>query len=143
MLPAFVGNGVMYKCTRCIDRVEDGKQPACIEACPADVQKIGPREAIIKEAHDMAKKTNCYIYGEKENGGTNTIYVSPVPFSELNKAIEKGPGKPHLKPVKNVMAQTDNLAVAMFLAPLAGLAAGITRFYNFSKQIIAEDNKDV
>jgi len=72
---------------------------ACIEACPEGVQKIGPRDEIIKEAHAIAKRIKGYIYGEEQNGGTNTIYISPVPFENLNKAIEKGPGRPHLDPV--------------------------------------------
>ena len=103
--------------------------PACIEACPEDVQTIGPREEIIKKAHALAREINGYIYGEKENGGTNTIYVSPVPFEELNTAIEKGKGKPHLKPVEDTMAQANNLAAAMLIAPLAGIAAAIGKYF--------------
>lgn len=81
----------------------------------------------------MAKEINGYIYGEKENGGTNTIYVSPVPFEKLNKAIEKGKGKPHLKPVKDTMADANNLAAAMVLAPVAGVAAAVGKFYKMTK----------
>ena len=133
ILPALAGNGVMYKCDRCYDRIADGKLPACIEVCPEEVQTIGPRDEIIKQAHKLAKETNGYIYGEKENGGTNTIYVSPVPFEELNKAIAKGKGMPHLKPVKDTMADANNLAAAMLIAPFAGIAAAAGRFYNMAK----------
>ena len=128
LMPSFAGNGVMYKCDRCYNRIEEGKLPACIEECPEKVQKIGPRDAIIREAHEIARSIKGHIYGEKENGGTNTIYVSPVPFEELNRAIEKGPGRPHLKPVANTMAMSDNLAKAMLIAPVAGLAAAVGRF---------------
>ena len=113
LMPSLAGNGVMYKCDRCYDRLADGETPACIEACPEDVQTIGPRDEIIKKAHALADEINGYIYSENENGGTNTIYVSPVPFEELNKTIEKGKGKPHLKPVENTMARANNLAAAM------------------------------
>lgn len=77
------------------------------------------------------------ILGE-ENGGTNTIYVSPVPFEELNIAIEKGKGKPHLKPVKDTMAQANNLAAAMFVAPIAGIAAALGRYYKLTGRISDE-----
>ena len=107
--------------------------PACIEACPEDVQTIGPRREIIEKAHQLAKEMNGYIYGEKENGGTNTIYVSPVPFDELNKAVEKGKGKPHLKPVEDMMAKGNNLAKAMVFAPLAGVAAAVGKYYKMTK----------
>ena len=134
ILPALAGNGVMYKCDRCYDRIAHGKVPACIEACPKNVQTIGLRDEIINQAHKLAKEMNGYIYGEKENGGTNTIYVSPVPFKELNSAIEKGKGKPHLKPVKNVMADANSLGTAMLIAPIAGAVAAVGKFYSRVKQ---------
>jgi len=133
ILPSLAGNGVMYKCDRCYNRIADGGLPACIEACPEDVQTIGPRDEIIKKAHELVKGIGGYIYGEKENGGTNTIYVSPVPFEEINKAIEKGKGKPHLKPVKDTMADANTLAAAMIIAPIAGVAAAAGKFYKMSK----------
>ena len=133
ILPSFAGNGVMYKCDRCYDKIAEGQLPACIEACPEDVQTIGPRNEIIQKAHALAKEINGYIYGEKENGGTNTIYVSPVPFEELNKAIETGKGQPHLNPVKDTMARANNLATAMVLAPVAGIAAAVGKFVKLTK----------
>jgi Fe-S-cluster-containing dehydrogenase component len=140
ILPNFAGNGVMYKCDRCYNRIEKGELPACIDICPEKVQKIGPRDQIVKEAHAIAKEINGYIYGEKENGGTNTIYVSPVPFEELNKGIEKGPGKPHLKPVEDSMAHADNLAKAMVIAPFAGIAAAFLK--TFGKQRKQDSGKE-
>jgi len=135
IMPSLAGNGVMYKCDRCYDRVADGELPACIEACPEDVQTIGPREDIIKKAHARAKEINGYIYGETENGGTNTIYVSPVPFEDLNQVVEKGKGKPHLKPVEDTMAQANNLAAAMIIAPLAGIGAAVGKYFKRSKTV--------
>lgn len=132
IMPGFVGNGVMYKCDRCYNRIEKGELPACIEICPENVQKIGPRTEIIREAHKIADEINGYIYGEHENGGTNTIYISPVPFEELNKGIEKGPGRPHMKKVGNSMAKSEHLAKAMLIAPFAGIAAGVLGFMKSS-----------
>jgi Fe-S-cluster-containing dehydrogenase component len=134
LLPSFAGNGVMYKCDRCYDRVAQGDVPACIDACPEDVQTIGPRNEIIKRAHEIANEINGYIYGENENGGTNTIYVSPVPFDELNKAIEIGKGKPHLAAAADSMAQGNNLAAAMIIAPLAGIAAAVGKYVKYAKK---------
>jgi Fe-S-cluster-containing dehydrogenase component len=128
LLPSLAGNGVMYKCDRCYDRMARGDLPACIEACPEEVQSIGPRQDMIARARAIAKEINGYVYGETENGGTNTIYVSPVPFEEINRAITAGDGRPHLEPVHDAMADANQLAVAMVIAPLAGLAASAIRF---------------
>ncbi|MBF0378247.1 MAG: 4Fe-4S dicluster domain-containing protein [Desulfamplus sp.] len=133
ILPAFAGNGVMYKCDRCYSRITKGEIPACIEACPEDVQTIGPRDEILKQAHELAKSMNGYIYGENENGGTNTIYVSPVPFDKLNSVIEKGKGKPHLAAVKDSMETGNKLAMAMILAPVAGVVGAAMKFYSINK----------
>jgi len=133
LMPSLAGNGVMYKCDRCHARVAQGELPACIEACPEDVQIIGPRDEILAEAQRLQKEEGVYLYGEHENGGTNTIYVSPVPFETLNKAIAKGPGRPHLNPVQDQMADADNMTKAVFIAPLAGLAAAAGRIYKALK----------
>jgi Fe-S-cluster-containing dehydrogenase component len=134
LLPSFAGNGVMYKCDRCYSRIEEGGLPACIEACPEDVQTIGPREDIVKEAHRIADQEGVFIYGEVENGGTNTLYLSPVPFDVLNAAIEQGSGRPHFEPVENRMAAANNLTAAVMLAPVAGMAAAIGRIYAATKK---------
>ena len=128
LMPAYAGNGVLYKCDRCYNRLEKGENPACIDICPEGVQEIGPREEMIKKAKELALQMKGYVYGLDENGGTNTFYVSPVPFDLLNKAVEKGPGKPHLKKVEDAMGKSENMAKAMILAPIAGLAAGALAF---------------
>jgi Fe-S-cluster-containing dehydrogenase component len=127
LLPNFAGNGVMYKCDRCYNRIAAGELPACIEVCPENVQTIGPRREIIAAAKALAAKIGGHIYGIEENGGTNTIYVSPVPFHKINKAIPKGPGQPHLKPVEDAMADATMLAGALIAAPVAGVIGGALR----------------
>jgi formate dehydrogenase iron-sulfur subunit len=129
ILPSLAGNGVMYKCDRCYNRIAEGEIPACIEECPEGVQTIGPRKEIVAQAHRLVTEEGLYLYGETENGGTNTLYLSPVPFDTLNAAIDKGPGKPHFDPVEDQMAHADNLAKAMLIAPVAGLAAAAARLY--------------
>lgn len=133
LLPSLAGNGVMYKCDRCHNRIREGKSPACIEACPEGVQRIGPRETMLNEARALAAETRGYIYGDKENGGTNTFYVSPVPFDQLNKALSRGAGQPHLAAVGDTMGSADNFAKAMLIAPFAGIAAAVGRFYRATK----------
>jgi Fe-S-cluster-containing dehydrogenase component len=124
LAPSFAGNGVMYKCDRCTDRVEAGGVPACIEACPEGVQTIGPRADILALAREQARQSGGFLYGDTENGGTNTFYLSPVPFEVLNQAAPQGPGQPHLAAVANPFSTEDILARAVYAAPLAGLAAG-------------------
>ncbi len=147
LLPSVAGNGVMYKCDRCYDRIARGMLPACVEACPEEVQSIGPRSLIVAKARELAAGMNGYIYGLEENGGANTIYVSPVPFEKLDaalKEVKEDAGRPHLNPVAPVMAKEDKLAWSVFLAPFAGVAAGVLRARNMlaSSRKTAEDARD-
>lgn len=129
VLPQYAGNGVMYKCDRCYDRIADGELPACIEVCPEELQQIGPRDEIVKKAHTLAKEIGGFIYGDQDNGGTNTIYVSPVPFEVLNRDLsEKSKGRPHIKPVADAMAAPNNLAAALAIAPLAAAIGAAGRY---------------
>jgi Fe-S-cluster-containing dehydrogenase component len=125
MMPSLAGNGVMYKCDRCAPRRALGGLPACIEACPAGVQSIGPRAEMAARARELAKAMNGYIYGLDENGGTNTIYVSPAPFETLAAESPARPGRPGLARVEDSMADSNKLAAAVLLAPVAGLVAGV------------------
>jgi len=142
LLPSLAGNGVMYKCDRCFDRIAEGKVPACIEACPFDVQTIGPRSEIVAEAHRLAEKMPGFIYGEHENGGTNTLYVSPVPFDRLNATVQQGAGQPDLAQHPDMLASETNLAKAMLIAPVAGLAAGALHAVRLVQNETKEDTDD-
>ncbi|MDM8514699.1 4Fe-4S dicluster domain-containing protein [Desulfobacterales bacterium HSG16] len=140
LLPSLAGNGIMNKCDRCYQKVAKGKLPACIESCPENVQTIGPRDEIIKEARRIAKETSGFIYGAEENGGTNTIYISPVSFEAINESIEKGRGKPHFSPVKNQMAQGNMLAAAIAIAPVAGISLAIGKAYKAAKKMSGKED---
>ncbi len=125
LMPRFAGNGVMYKCDRCADSFAHGELPACVEVCPQQVQTIGPRDEILAQAQKLAKERGAYLYGVTENGGTNTFYLSPVPFSELAQQVKPGPGKPTFAPVADSMAQAGNLTRMLMTAPLVGIAGAL------------------
>jgi len=95
LLPNFIGNGVMYKCDLCYHRLKEGRPPACVEACPHRAMVFGPRAEIIALAEERRREIGGYLYGLKENGGTSTIYVSEVPFEEIDRHIRPRDGYPH------------------------------------------------
>lgn len=127
----FMGNGVMYKCDLCNDRLKAGKTPACMESCPKMAMLIGPRDQIVAEAEKRAAALGGHIFGKQENGGTSTLYVSPVSFKELESKLSPASadpkkGQPLLKPgVKRKMAESDGLGKAVLAAPAIGLVAGL------------------
>ncbi|MFO7570767.1 MAG: 4Fe-4S dicluster domain-containing protein [Smithellaceae bacterium] len=144
VLPGFMGNGVMYKCDLCVERLAEGKLPACIEACPRQAMLIGPRSEIEKIADERARAMNGFIYGKTENGGTSTFYVSPVSFELINETIQKKPGQPDMKTkVPRRMAKTDKFGDAVLVSPVLGLAAaGALGWYTRRKQQAKKEGKD-
>ncbi|MBI5876085.1 MAG: hydrogenase 2 operon protein HybA [Chloroflexi bacterium] len=80
-------NPRIRKCEMCNDRVEQGKQPACVEACPTGALMFGTRAELVAEAQKRVKdapdKYVPTIYGLDEVGGTSVMYLSSVPFEKL------------------------------------------------------------
>lgn len=129
--PEYMGGGVMYKCDFCADYLAEGKAPACVTACPNDAISFGTKNDMRTFAYERAKEVNGYVYGDKENGGTSTFYVSPVPFEKIDQAIKASkqenndtkPGRPTMEvAVENKLDSLNGMALSAALAPVAGLA---------------------
>jgi len=75
------------KCDGCSERKANGKATACTEACPTGATITGERDALIEEARKrIAENPKDYyprIYGLKEVGGTDTLFLSAVPFDQI------------------------------------------------------------
>lgn len=79
---------LITKCDLCVSRLEDGQAaPACAATCPTDAIQFGKREDMLAMAHErIASQPDRYVdhvFGEHENGGTSTFYISPIPFDQL------------------------------------------------------------
>ena len=75
------------KCTLCYDRLREGGQPGCTEACPYEATVFGSRDELLGIARKrMAEKPDQYvqkIYGEHEVGGTSVLTISDIPLDFL------------------------------------------------------------
>jgi len=84
----------IHKCSMCYEnRIQTGKIPACIEACPEEAAIFGNRKELIKIAKNRIKtnpqKYIQRIFGEKELGGTSVLYISDMDlnFLGMNKTL--------------------------------------------------------
>ena len=79
------------KCILCYDRIKEGKQPACTEACPYAATIFGTRAEMLAEARQrITDNPGKYypadkprIYGEHEVGGVSVLYLSDVSLEFL------------------------------------------------------------
>lgn len=77
---------LIQKCDFCADRLAQGQQPACGEACPTGALISGTRRQMLDIAHERLNEDSTYyphVYGESEAGGTAMLYVSQVNFKSL------------------------------------------------------------
>jgi formate dehydrogenase iron-sulfur subunit len=106
------------KCTGCVDRVAQGRPPACVKTCQPTALKFGERDEMLAIARQRVEYlkgkgfTNAAIYGEDELEGLHVIVVS--------KYDPAWHGLP-LDPKKNALI--DLLALAK---PLAAVGVGAT-----------------
>ena len=117
---------LIHKCTMCVQRLDAGQIPACVQTCPTEALVFGERADLIAEAHTrIAAHPTRYIdhvYGEYENGGTSYLILSHVPFTDL--------GLPQIgsAPVKGVSEAAMGLTIPVALgwgALLTAAAAGV------------------
>ncbi|MEM2224991.1 MAG: 4Fe-4S dicluster domain-containing protein [Candidatus Caldarchaeum sp.] len=136
--------GIIEKCTLCADRIAnrplsvgefDGStasprfevkqihpynawnllEPTCVETCPTDALKWGPRDEIVRMAREKAQRIGGFTYGIEEVGGTNVIYVLKRPPEEL--------GLPKVYK-ERVSERTERLVSQMNAIGIAGLMVG-------------------
>ena len=51
----------MQKCDLCVERLDQGKQPICVESCPMYALEVGPLEEL-KKKHRAEPKTSGFYY---------------------------------------------------------------------------------
>lgn len=105
------------KCDFCFDRTKEGKLPACVEICPNEVLTYGPREELVRVAHQKIqlypKRYINYIYGENEVGGTSWMYLASRHFKDLQFPALGG------SPAPGVSEAIQHGIFAYFVPPIA------------------------
>jgi formate dehydrogenase iron-sulfur subunit len=110
----------LRKCILCFERIQNGDQPACTEACPNKATIFGDRDQLIAEARDRLRDNPALymdkIWGEEEVGGTSVLYISDIDLSFLTYGHSLGKG-----------SVPETTAAAMHAVPFAfvGVAAAM------------------
>ncbi|MEW5959042.1 MAG: 4Fe-4S dicluster domain-containing protein [Chloroflexota bacterium] len=115
---------VISKCWLCYNRLQQGKKPACVEACPTGALRFGKRDRLLAQAHgQIASNPHRYIdhvFGEFEVGGTSILYLSDIPFEAMGFPVDLPQTAPSLETEK-IMSKLP-LVIAGMAALLAGAA---------------------
>jgi Fe-S-cluster-containing dehydrogenase component len=134
-------NPKIVKCEMCRHLLARGQEPGCTSVCPRKAVIFGKRADLMADAkRRIAANPGKYfqdrVYGEKEGGGTQALYISHVPFASL--------GLPDL-PEKSIASTVRGVSDTIYqggLTPLAfyGGMVGVTRFFwdRHLKEVAAE-----
>ncbi len=123
-VPRYQGpDGKIDKCTMCIDRLENGKKPACVSTCQPEALQFGPRDEMIrkgKERVEWLKKRGydkAELYGEHEMGGLHILQVCK--YGHEAHGLPTNPQPSALVALSQLAAPAAGLALA---ATVGGLA---------------------
>ena len=132
----------IVKCEMCRHRLAEGKVPACVEACPREAVIFGKLDGLLADAKKrLAREPRRYhpgIYGEKDGGGTQVLYLSAagIPFEKL--------GLPALgdKPAPELTESLQHAIYQGFVAPFVLFSVlGVVIYRNRGKQPPGEEDR--
>jgi Fe-S-cluster-containing dehydrogenase component len=87
-------NPEIEKCNMCWERLQEGKIPACVEACPTEALIFAKKRKLMEIARTRIYKNPRryvpHIYGAYEVGGTGWLYMAAVPFEQLGFRTDLG-----------------------------------------------------
>jgi formate dehydrogenase iron-sulfur subunit len=133
--------GRIRKCTFCVDRQEEGLEPACAAACPTGALMFGDRDSLIAEAEARIQtdpdRYFHHVYGKEELGGTSWLYLSPVSFEAM--------GFPALgtDPVTSLSEAVATYGTAGVAASVTLLLGGLYYWFNGRQPKLQEEHEPI
>ena len=79
----------MEKCTFCVQRVEQGRQPACVETCPTDALVFGDIDDPETPVSQYIKKNSTWTLLEEAGTKPSVYYIGGKPPSREVSEIER------------------------------------------------------
>jgi len=78
-IPTLVDDRVS-KCVACLDLVQEGQEPWCVQTCPSQAIQFGERDKLLAEAKAKAaalhaRYPNAQVYGEAQLGGLGLLMI--------------------------------------------------------------------
>jgi Fe-S-cluster-containing dehydrogenase component len=144
-IPAYEYNDPLtprvMKCTMCHDQIQKGEltMPGCVGACPKEALTYGKREDLIEIARERMRKNPGryvnHVYGEKEMGGTNWLYISGEQFKDIGLREDLG-----TKSVPEITAGPLSV-VPMVAALWPALLGGVWAINKRKEKVAAEEQK--
>lgn len=136
-------NPFIKKCNMCFERLKEGQIPACVEKCPNNAIMFGEREKMLNLARKTIRqnkgKYKDHIWGEKEFGGTDVLYISDVCLKDLGWTKKAKESIPEM--TEPVVEATPVIALSV-ASGLIGLNWIVNRRNKLAKEKMNNESED-
>ena len=145
-VPRYHGpKGTINKCTGCIDRIQNGMEPACVATCQPNALQFGERDEMLKLANERVEwlhgkgYKDAVVYGDAEMDGLHVIQVLKYGI-EAHGQVES----PAINPAALLTQIMKPVAAVGMGATVVGLAAmfGLAHGYKRDALVYNEETKD-
>ena len=119
----------MIKCSMCAHRIQEGRVPACVEACSTGALMFGEYREMVARAKQLAAEQGLHLYGLLENGGGH--------FLVLTREAPVSVGYPEVAPCH--AARIRATESGMTAAAIAALALGGLKKFSDRRARIEND----
>ncbi len=145
-VPQYGGSkGTINKCTGCVDRIQNGMEPACVATCQPNALQFGERDEMLAQAQARVEwlhekgYNDAVVYGDTEMDGLHVIQVLKYGI-EAHGQVEK----PAINPVTTLTEIMKPVAAVGMGATVAGLAAMFGLAHGYKRDTLAynEETKD-
>lgn len=96
-IPSIV-DGAVSKCHGCTELAQTGQEPWCVQTCPSQALKIGPREEMLALAKQRLGEMQRHspkaeVYGETQLGGLGLLMILPDAPSAFGLPVNPEPSQ--------------------------------------------------
>jgi len=133
--------GVSNKCTLCDDRTAVGREPACVQTCPAAALTYGQRDAMIaagkKRVEELKTEgfSKAELYGETEMGGMHVLHVAK--FGLEAHGYKRDAQMPDIVKLLDIAKPLAGIGVA---AVVGGLGVSFLRGIGYQREELTVDS---
>ena len=136
--------GVTNKCTMCDDRIEQGREPACVQTCPAGAMTFGSRDEMVSagEARVAELKEAGFdkaeLYGVTEMGGMHSLFVAKYGYEA--HGLIRDPKPSDVSALMSLLKPLTGLGVA---AMIGGLGVSFLASTGYTREGMNDKSKPV
>lgn len=112
------GKTIINKCTGCVDRIENGMEPACVTTCQPNAVRFGDRDEMVKIANEKMEWLHAHGYadacvaGDSEEYRTHVVHV--LKYGKQAHGMVENPQVPA------------TVALTQIMKPVTGAVTGLT-----------------